>query len=222
MPVDITIAQLLRDAITSRLLDVHVALPAVVESYDASKQTCEATPVVKRTVFDEAGEKIQEELPKITNIPVIWPRGGGFFATLPLEKGDHVILLFNEAAIGPWRDSGEISEAGDLRRHGLGYPVALPGIAPDSSPIADARNDAAVIGKDGSTAQVAITDTEIVIGKGAVEKLARADRVIASMKAAADAGALAAVPNDGGKVAMETFSTTLDSEDVGTDIVKGL
>ena len=222
MPVDPTFVEVIREAITSRLLDVHTAIPAVVQSYDASTQTCEATPVVARTVFDEDGEKVQEELPAISNIPVVWPRGGGFFATLPLTKGDHVMLLFSEAAMGQWRSSGEISEDGDLRRHGLGYPVALPGIAPDSSPITDARNDAAVIGKDGSDAQVAITDTEIVIGKGAVEKLARADRVIASMKAAADAGALAAVPNDGGKVAMETFSTTLDSEDVGTDIVKGL
>lgn len=177
MPVEPELSEVIREAISSRLLDVHTALPAVVESYDAAAQTCTAQPVVSRTVFDDAGEPQQERLPSIQNVPVKWQRGGGFFATMPLGPGDHVLLVFCESAIGQWRQTGEVSEPGDLRRHGLSYPYALPGGAPNADPIADASATDAVMGKDGSNAQVIITaGGDICIGKGAVEKLARADR----------------------------------------------
>lgn len=187
MPLTPTLSTVIREAITSRLLDVHTSLVARVDSYDASTQTCECTPVVKRTISDENDEKIQEQLPKLSNVPVQWLRGGGFFCSLPLQKGDHVTLMFQESAIGQWRDSGEISDPGDLRRHGLGYPIAIPGIAPNSGKLADAGSGNAVLGLDGDDAQVHITPGgEIHLGKNASEKMARADRVVDELTAIID------------------------------------
>lgn len=77
--------------------------------------------------------------------------------SFPLEPGNHVTLVFSEAATGQWRSTGEISEVGDVRRHSLGYPTALPGAHPDAEVLADDANPLyagmLVLGKDGDPTQ---------------------------------------------------------------------
>lgn len=181
MPVEPTESDLLLEVIKSYMVDVHVALPARVDSYDAATQTVKVTPCVRRARLSDTRSIEKEAIPQIENVPVAWPRGGGFFATMPLKKGDFVSLIFNEASPAVFRTTGEVpSNPGEIKRHGLGDPVAVPGGAfPNSQPIADARDDAAVLGGlDEDDAQVAITDSgEIHLGKQAVEKVGRADRI---------------------------------------------
>ncbi len=137
MPLEPTWQEIISEAIESRLLELHTAIPGKVVSYDAATQTAEVTPVVQRAEPREDGGNTLTPLPSIPNVPVQWPRGGGMALCFPLRAGDHVLLVFSEAAIGHWRASGELAPPGDLRRHCLGYPVAIPGIAPEQGPIAD-------------------------------------------------------------------------------------
>lgn len=132
MPLEPTLAEVIRGAIAGKLLDVHTALPGRVKTYDADKQVADVIPMVRGVIFTEDDEAVLEELPVIPNVPVSWPRGGGYSLQFPLAPGDHGLLVFNEACIAQWRVSGEMSEPGDLRRHDLSYPVFFPGIAPDS------------------------------------------------------------------------------------------
>lgn len=132
MPVDPTFPQLIRAAIAGKLLDVHTAIPGRVEKYDGSKQVADVVPVVRGVIETVDGEPVLEDIPVIQNVPVCWPRGGGYSLQFPLNQGDHGLLVFSEAAIAQWRATGEISEPGDLRRHDLSYPIFFPGIAPDS------------------------------------------------------------------------------------------
>ncbi len=125
-----TIAEIVREALDSRLNDVHVALPGRVEKYDASTQTADVLPMVRRAITDTDGNTQHEELPVIPNVLVHFPRSAGFHMVWPLSQGDFVTLLFNSSAIGNWRETGDIADPGDLRRHDLSYPVAIPGAAP--------------------------------------------------------------------------------------------
>lgn len=137
MPYEPDLAEVLEGAINARLLDLHTMLPGRVESYDAAKQVADVTPVVRRPIRTDDDDLDHEELPVIANVPVQWPRGGGFSLHFPLAKGDHVMLVFSEAAIAQWRESGELSDPGDLRRHDLSYPIAIPGISHEVAPLAD-------------------------------------------------------------------------------------
>jgi len=178
MPTEPSKAEMFFDIFRSQLLDVHVAIPARVDSYDAATQTCKCTPVVRRARLNDNREIIKEDLPQFSNVPVDWTRGGGFFVTLPLAKGDFVQLLFNEVGTGVFRTSGDVpSNPGEIRRHSLSDPVAIPGGAyPDAQPVGDASATDMVLGKDGDAIIRIQPNGNILIGRQAIEKIARADR----------------------------------------------
>jgi hypothetical protein len=133
-----TLPEVLEEAITARLLDVHVGMPGKVVSYDAAKQVAEVQPMIRRVARTRAGDKVLEDLPKIPNVPIRWPRGGGYYLHFPLAAGDSVYLSFSEAAFALWRTTGQLSEPGDERRHSLAFVSAEPDIAPDDDRFTDA------------------------------------------------------------------------------------
>lgn len=145
MPLNPDLGEVIEGLIASHLLELHTAIPGAIKTYDAAKQTAEVIIQVRSAVPAEDGSIVAEEPPVIPNVPVQWPRGGGYALHFPLKPGDHVLLVFSEAAIGHWRASGQVADPGDLRRHSIAYPVAIPGIAPDSRPLTDAPTDEAVL-----------------------------------------------------------------------------
>lgn len=164
-----TLAEVIRRAIDSRALDLHVALPGRVEKYDAATQTAEVLPMVRRAIVDEDGDVQHEDLPPIPNVQIAFPRGGGFSATWPLDKGDHVLLVFNSWATGQWRETGDISDPIDLRKHSLSNPVAIPGVAPKREVL---PTDAAA-----AVIEVAGTATELKVGAAASSFVSLDDKV---------------------------------------------
>lgn len=154
---------------------IHTSMPGRVESYDAATQTCEVLPQLKRQTPDGEGGYTTEDLPVLPHVPVCFPRGGGFFMSFPLQRGDFVLLVFSERAIGNWRQKGEASAPGDLRMHSLAGAVAIPGVFPnDPGPPGDATSTDMVLGKDGTAgAQIKITTSEVQLGSGATKKAAR-------------------------------------------------
>ena len=99
-----SLAQLLKQAIDNRLLDVHTALIAKVENYDADKQLVDVSPVLQRRVKDSQGRFINEQLPMLCDVPLIFPRASGYFIAFPIQPGDFVQLIFNETDIEAWLD----------------------------------------------------------------------------------------------------------------------
>lgn len=166
-------AEIIREAIDSRLLDLHVAMPARVESYDAATQTIEARPMVRRAIEDTEGEIRHEELPLIPNVLVAFPRAGAFSQSWPLSKGDHVLLVFCSSAIGAWRQSGDIADPVDLRRHDLSHAIAIPGIGPSGDTIP--TSPTAVV------LEVSPPATHVEIGAGSALFVAIESLVVARM-----------------------------------------
>lgn len=199
-----TQAEIIREALDSRLLDVHVALPARVESYDPATLTVEVLPMVRRAILDTENKIAHEDIPKIPNVPVLFPNSTAFSATWPLQKGDFVLLVFNEAAIGQWRETGDISNPGDIRRHDLSYPVAIPGIKPKTGTTPTAP-DAAVV-------EVGAPATHVTFGAGASEFVSLSnftDTFIQDIVTALNAAV--PTPNDGGAGLITTFLAALSS-----------
>lgn len=177
MSEELTTAELFRLAIESRLVDLHVAMPAKVTRYDVAKQVVDVQPVLMRSV--PRGEDLPplvERLPVIQSVPVIFPRGGGFFMALPLVAGDYVLLVFPERDIGQWRVTGSDDvNPGDQRLHPLAGAVALPGIFKADSALQSASATALTFGADGGLV-VTVTDSTMGVG-GDSEAVALASRV---------------------------------------------
>jgi hypothetical protein len=132
MALDPTLAEVLNDWLDSRMGDLHVAMPGKVTAYDRATQTAEVEPQIQQALLKPDGGRENIALPKIPNVRVLWPRAGGAYLHMPMAVGNYVLLVFNEAAIALWRETGEVSPAGDLERHGLSYPYAIPGGWPDA------------------------------------------------------------------------------------------
>lgn len=166
-----TNVEVIRAGIAAQLFEVHVALPASIEKYDAAKQKIDAKPLLKRNVVLSDGSELLEELPVITDVPVVFPRGGGFFISLPLAVGDHVLLVFNERSIDKFtQGDGSDTDPTDVRMHDLSDAVAIPGFYPFGSSLADADPDNIVIGKENGV-QVHVAEDKIELGqKGAGQK----------------------------------------------------
>lgn len=142
----------------------HVALPGRIESYDESTQTANVKPLLKNSFIDADGVDVVEELPVINSVPVQFMRGGGFFLSFPIVKGDHVLLVFNERSIDKFQTgSGDDTDPVDTRMHNLSDAVAIPGFYPDSKALGDAHQSNTVLGKDGST-QIHVADGKIELG----------------------------------------------------------
>lgn len=162
-----TLPEVIRFAIDARLRDVHVALPGRVESYDAEEQKADVKPMVRDLVPTRNGEEVEETLPIIPNVPVMFPRGGTYFITFPLAVGDFVLLVFNERSIDNWASgNGAEKNPDDFRTHNLTDAVAIPGFYPFSQAIGESSIDSnMVLGKDGGSTVHIKDDGEIHLGK---------------------------------------------------------
>lgn len=150
-----TLADVIRAGIDSALLNVHTALPAVVETFDPGTQLVSVQPLIRRQVRDTT-----EMLPVISNVPVATLSGGGFAVTVPIQRGDIVLLVFCESSLEQWLDSGEISNPVDIRRHGLDGAVAYPGVYSKNRAI-PAHSENLVVGRvDGS--QIHIRPDDVI------------------------------------------------------------
>jgi hypothetical protein len=170
-----TWAELLQQAIENRLLDVHTALIAQVESYDAKKQQVNVSPVLKRRIKNLEGEWLNEQLPMLCDVPVLFPRAGGYFISFPIQPGDFVQLVFNESSIDEWLIGAPTFDSKE--RFTLQGAVAIPGVYPESMPLSDAHETNFVMGKDDGL-QIHIDDQKIRLGSAdAKEALAIARNV---------------------------------------------
>lgn len=171
-----TFTQLLKQAIDNRLLDTHTALIAKVESYDSSKQQVNVSSVFKRPIENVDQEIVLEQLPMLCDVPVLFPRAGGFFISFPIQAGDFVQLIFNEVSIDDWL-LDKANTMSSTQRFTLQGAVAIPGIYPESRPLSGAHEKNFVAGKDKGV-QLHIDSEKIRLGSAdADEALAIASKV---------------------------------------------
>lgn len=214
-------AEVIGLAMDYRLTDVHTAIPAKVTAYYASTQTVDAQPVVKSRLVDPKGNSLVRDYPPLPNIPVAFPRAGGYFLSLPIAVGDTVLVVFCEQSLDLWRETGTITTPAANVRHGLGGAIAIPGIAPKTSPLADASGSTMRLGNDGGPV-LEIDATYIKAGTGASQFVAMANKVLSAINALETAfnahvhpGVLA-----GGQTTLVTTTLVTPTTDVASTILK--
>ena len=140
-----TMAQVISKAIKAQLLDVHVSLPAKIESYDATEQKANITPLLRKKYIKN---DLVIDLPVINNVPVQWPSAssGSSFLHLPLKAGDVGMAIFCERSLDLWK-SGDNSTVtpNDPRHHNLTDAIFIPGINAFKSALKNVPADNAVL-----------------------------------------------------------------------------
>lgn len=116
-----------RAAAFNNSAQLRVAIPAIIESFDAGKQTVSVQPAITENI--QVGEEATKatKLPILTDIPICFPRAGGYSITLPIKKGDECLLVFADMCIDGWWQSGGVQDQMETRRHDLSDAFAIIG-----------------------------------------------------------------------------------------------
>lgn len=117
---------------------LHTALPGIVQSFDAAKQTARVRPAIKRVWIDDG----PKDLPDCVDVPVHFPRGGGFVLTFPVAPGDECLLVFAERAIDGWFTDGGTQAPSEVRFHDLSDGFAVVGFSSLGRVVAGLSTDA--------------------------------------------------------------------------------
>lgn len=158
-----TLADVVNRGVDLRLLDLHTATVAEVQTYDAEKQTVDVKPQVKTYEEQESGDQVPAELAVLSGVKVLFPGANGFRITFPLTQGDTVLLVFAESSLDQWMARGGLVDPKDPRRHHLADAVAIPGLYPRTQPWSGASTTKLTIGKDGGP-QLVITSAGLELG----------------------------------------------------------
>ena len=121
------LSETVREAIRSKLLDMHVCLPGKVASYDLTKKVADVDLVVRRGIPSSDGDGyVINAFPQLRNIPVCQPAAGGFFVHLPVAVGDFVWVHVSDVSIDKYRSTGKLSDVNDPRLHHLAHAWCTP------------------------------------------------------------------------------------------------
>lgn len=109
-----------------KINDIHVSLPAKIESYDAQKLKAKVTLLQKKELD---GEKVT--IPPIIECPVKVFRAGSFIIRPPYKKGDTVQVVFSESALDKILITGNPEDPQLKRKHSLDDAIVVGGLKPE-------------------------------------------------------------------------------------------
>lgn len=221
-----TFADVIRRAIDARLAEVHTAIPAKVEAFDAATQLAEVKPLVQAERIDETGARVVEPLPVIVGVPVVFPGANGFRVTFPITQGDTVLLVFSEASIDNWLEQGTDVDPGTPRRFHIKDAIAIPGLHPKSKAWTGVSGADMTLGKDGGP-QVVVKSSTIELGghaddppTDAVALASKVEQDLNTLKNAINSAPVA--PNDGGATFKAALGAALSAwpSSLGSTVIK--
>jgi hypothetical protein len=157
--------------VADQLREVNTALPGRIESYNANTGKAEVQPLLKERYAD--GDVIT--LPRIPNVPLVFPRTQAASISMPVAAGDGVLLLFCQRSLDKWLSLGGIKEPDDIRMHSLSDCIAIPGLVPFST---GGTGFTDLIIQRGSAQFKIDASSKIALGTSSAELLDIVDQVI--------------------------------------------
>jgi len=114
--------------LNSKLEDVHTAIPGKIEKYDEVTHTAEVLPLLSKITV----KNTEVALPVIPGVPVIFPSGQAFELSWEVQKGDGVLLVFSEVALGAWVNSEGDKQVSPEGKHRFSETdaMAIVGLSP--------------------------------------------------------------------------------------------
>lgn len=102
------------------------AIPGIVQSFNAEKQTVTVAPAVKEIMLID-GIPTVTAIDPIDDVPIIMQRVPGWSITMPVTEGTECLLIFADMCIDGWWQSGGVQPQLDRRRHDISDAIALFG-----------------------------------------------------------------------------------------------
>jgi len=167
---------LINRSVQNSIAGLNTAMPGIIENFDAEQKTCDVLPALKK----EYRNGDIASLPLIQNVPVIFPQTSEAIISLPLKRGDTVLLIFSQRALDEWKKKGETVCPRDKRKHALTDAIAVPGIFPIGKGIAG--NSDALKAQNGNFKLLGYTDGALEIENGIYELISVLNELCGEIK----------------------------------------
>lgn len=141
-------AEVLQQRGEDLISQVRVAMPAIVTKVDLSSQTVEVKLALQGKVSDEEGAVSFVQYPILPDVPIVWPRAGGFALTFPVKVGDECLVVFADRCIDAWWQSGGVQKPMDERMHDLSDAFAIFGATSQPKKLPDVKDNAVELRDD--------------------------------------------------------------------------
>lgn len=111
---------------------IWTAMPGIIESFDADAITCVVQPAIMGITQSVSADGTtvtanQVALPVLVDVPVVFPRGGGYTLTFPVAAGDECLVVIACRCIDAWWQNGGVQPQLEVRLHHLADGFAIPG-----------------------------------------------------------------------------------------------
>lgn len=171
-----------KQIIKQSLADTRCASPAfLVEDMNTDKQTVVVQIAIQERVRIPQGQA-WHDVPPIVNVPVIFPRGGGFSLTLPLKKGNQGLLIFCDTCFDNWYLNGQdnappaanvSSPSGsqrqfEIRRHYVHDCGFLPGMGSQNHVLTDYSADSMQLRSDDGNIVLDVSESGVAVTGGGI------------------------------------------------------
>lgn len=161
-----TMTAVLKRAIESYIDDTFTSLICKVESYDVTTQTADLSPIVKRPMEMADGTLTDLEFPVFPEVPVLFPRAGDWFMSMPVTAGDTMLVVFSSRDFQEWRETGLVSTPTEIKPHPFSAALAIPlNIYARSEALSNASDTNMVIGNDSGVRMYLRGDGKIHLGE---------------------------------------------------------
>ncbi len=117
---------------------LRVAIPGIIQSFDPSTQLATVQIAIQENVRVPVpqpnglppltAQKQTVSIAPLQTVPVVFLRSGGFSVLSPVNSGDECLLIFSDACISAWKQSGGVQKQLRRRRHNLSDAVAVMGL----------------------------------------------------------------------------------------------
>lgn len=139
------------------------AMPGIIAAVDLSAQTVSVQPAIRGMQTDEKGNATLVNMPLLVDVPICWPRAGGFALTLPVKVNDECLVVFAARCIDAWWQSGGVQAPLEDRMHDLSDAFAI--LAPTSQPkkLTNVQSDGIEMRTDDRSTFIKLTNGTIFI-----------------------------------------------------------
>lgn len=154
--------QLYRRLISDELINLRVGAPGIITSFNPSAQTATVQLAIREKI-NINGNETWTDVPELLDVPVKFPRAGGYSITFPVKNGDECWVSFGDNCYDAFWQSGGIQNQVEKRRHDLSDATCYPTSISQPNALSGFSTGAIQIRNDAGTAYIEILGSTINI-----------------------------------------------------------
>lgn len=141
---------------------LRVAEPGIIEAFDATTQTVTVQLAIRERVQNpDTLEYKWTAIPLLVDVPIMFPRAGGFVLTMPVQKGDECLVIFSDMCEDGWFQHGSVQNQAEIRRHDLSDGFCILGPWSQPNVIASYSTDSAQLRTEDGATYISLKSGEI-------------------------------------------------------------